>query len=263
MGSLTGVLLLLLLIAASLTLVSLVNRIQTRNRLVRQRVQHLTKRINELEELCAAIEPLLESTLIPKLINEEIIQLIETVQRLDPEATYLEVKLDQAKQMSQQFASGQRNQALNRLLSSDAAIARSKHYINEVANELRKLQGQAKLQNTEMEGFVQELTWTRLMVEVISHIGHGHKAVARKDFLVAYGYYRKAQNLMINSQHKDERRHQMIKQIGELLKNKRASISEDYMPETEFNPSQNVMQLPDQEEVLDQVNPGDKLVGGV
>ena len=68
-----------ILMIASLLVVSFVNRQHTRKRVVTHKIWELRRRINELEEVGAAIEPLVESPIIPKAINDEIIDLINTV----------------------------------------------------------------------------------------------------------------------------------------------------------------------------------------
>lgn len=236
MNSVTGVIVFLSLIVFSLVVVSFANRIQTRNRLIRQRVQMMRLRIDELEEICAGIEPLLESVFIPKLINEEILDLIHSVKQLDANATFVEVKLEHAKALASKLDAEQRTQPFHRMMPSDAAIAKHKHYLTEAGRVVRRHQALGRLQNDEMESYVRELSWAYLMIDVISHVTQGHKAVNRDDPIVAYGYYRRAQNLLMSAQNPDERRHRMIRELGEILNGKRLALSTDLMPETGFNP---------------------------
>lgn len=236
MNSVTGVIIFLALIIFSLVVVSFANRIQTRNRLVRQRVQRMRLRIEELEEICAGIEPLLESVFIPKLINEEILDLIRSVKQLDPSASFVDVKLEHATALAAKLDAEQRSQPFHRVMTSDAAIAKHKHYLAEAARVVRRHQAIGRLQSDEMEFYIKELSWAYLMVDVVSHVTQGHKAVNRDDPIVAYGYYRRAQNLLMGAQSADERRHRLIRELGEVLNGKRLALSTDLMPETEFNP---------------------------
>lgn len=236
MNSFTGVIVFLVLIVFSLVAVSFANRIQTRNRLIRQRVQLMRLRIDELEEICAGVEPLLESPFIPKLINEEILDLIHSVKQLDANAAFVEVKLEHAKALASKLDAEQRTQPLYRIMPSDAAIAKHKHYLTEAGRVVRRHQAIGRLQSDEMESYIRELSWAYLMVDVISHITQGHKAVNRDDPIVAYGYYRRAQNVLMGTQSPDDRRHRMIRELGEVLNGKRLAVSTDLMPETEFNP---------------------------
>lgn len=237
MNSATGVIIFLTLMVFSLVVVSFANRIQTRNRLVRQKAQRMRFRIDDLEEICAGIEPLLESVFIPKLVNEEILDLIHSVKQLDPAATFVDVKLDHAKALAETLDAEQRTQPYYRVMPSDTAIAKHKHYLREAARVVRRHKAIGRLQADEMETYVRELSWAYLMVDVISHVVQGHKAVNRDDPVVAYGYYRRAQNLLMSAQNTDDRRHRMIRELGEILNGKRLALSSDLMPETSFNPT--------------------------
>jgi hypothetical protein len=237
MSSVTGVTLFLALIVFSLITVSIANRIQTRKRLVRHKMLQIRVRIDELEEICAGIEPLLEPVFIPRLINEEILDLIRSVKKLDPNARFADVKLEHAQSLAQQLDAGQRTQPFYRIQPSDAAIAKRKVYLSEAARVVRRHQALGRLDSAEMEAYIRELAWAHLMVDVISHLAQGHKAVNRDDPVVAYGYYRRAQNLLIGTQVADDRRHRMIREIGEILSGKRLAISTDLMPEADFNPT--------------------------
>lgn len=237
MSSFTGIVLFLSIIFGSLALVSFVNRIQTRNRLVRQKVSQMRRRLDELEDLSASIEPLLESVLVPKIINEEVIDLINSIDQLDPNASWLEVRRANAADIAEKLNMDQRTLPFNRIQSSDASIARAKYYLTEAARVVRRHHALNRLESAEMEGYVKELAWAHTMVDVISHVAQGHKAVNRDDPTVAYGYYRKAQNLLMSTNSSDERRHRFIKEIGEIFAGKRLSISPELMPESEFNPT--------------------------
>lgn len=248
MNSVSVLTLCLALMLFSLITVSLINRAQTRNRLINHRIQVLRRRISELEELCVSVEPLLESVIVPRLINDEVIELIQAVQKLDNGANYLELQLEQAQQLSREFNNDRRSQPLYRLMPSDAAIARAKYCLTEAARLIRKHHAHGLLQTAEMEAHIKELSWAHMMVDVISHMGHGHKAVTRGDHLAAYSYYRKAQGILINGSIDEERRHRFIREISEILKNKRVALSLELMPESDFNPEANVMKLPQEEE---------------
>lgn len=237
MNSFTGVTLFFALIVFSLVVVSFANRIQTRNRLVRHKVQQLRMRIDELEEICSGIEPLLESVFIPRLINEEILDLARSVKQLDANAGFVDLKLEHAQNLAQSLDSGQRTQPFYRAQPSDAAIAKHKHYLTEAARVVRRHQSLGRLQTDEMDSYIRELAWAHLMVDVISYIVQGHKAVTREDPVVAYGYYRRAQNLLMGTQLSDDRRHRLIREIGEVLAGKRLALATDLMPESNFNPT--------------------------
>lgn len=237
MSSIAGIALFFALIIFSLVVVSFANRIQTRNRLMRHKAQQMRLRIDELEEVCAGIEPLLESVFIPRLINEEVLDLIKSVKQLDANASFVAVKQEHAQTLAQALDQGQRTQPFYRAQPSDAAIAKHKHYLTEAARVVRRHQTIGRLQTDEMDSYVRELAWAHLMVDVVSFIAQGHKAVTREDPVVAYGYYRRAQNLLMSNQLSDDRRHRMIREIGEILAGKRLALGTDLMPESNFNPT--------------------------
>lgn len=235
-----------ILMIASLLVVSFVNRQHTRKRVVTHKIWELRRRINELEEVGAAIEPLVESPIIPKAINDEIIDLINTVTTLDPSIVYLESNLRTAQALSAAYMEQTAPSVLYRVQPSDAAIARAQHYLQEAGRIIRNQQIAGRLDITEMDQFIRELGWAHLMVEVLSHIGQGHKALGRSDVLSAYGYYRNAINKLMTSTVTDERKHRLIREVSEILQNKRKAISLDLMPESNFNPGANTPDLPQQ-----------------
>lgn len=240
MSETTGIALFLILALTSLIVVSLVNRFQTRRRLVRSKVQQLRHRIAELAEICSGIEPLLDSTQVPRLINEEVIDLIRSVQRLDPEGAQMEAQLDSAQQLAEAYQRNQRQHGLNRIMPSDAKIAKHQFYLTEAGRLVRRHESLRRLSSSDLEAHLKELAWAHLTVAVVSLIAQGHRASVRGDPVVAFGFYRKAQNLLIGSAVADQRRHQMIRELGEIQNNKRQTLSPEVMPEAQqTQPSSN------------------------
>jgi predicted XRE-type DNA-binding protein len=235
-----------ILMIASLFVVSFVNHQHTRKRVVTHKVWELRRRINELEEVGAAIEPLVESPIIPKIINDEIIDLIHTTTNLDPSIIYLESNLRTAQALSESYLEQSSSSVLYRVQPSDAAIARAQHYLQEAGRIVRSQQVAGRINSIEMDQFISELGWAHLMVEVLSHISQGHKALSRSDVLSAYGYYRNAVNKLMTSTVSDERKHRLIREVSEILQNKRKSVSLDLMPESTFNPASSTPDLPQQ-----------------
>lgn len=244
MNSFTGVILFIFLAAASLAIVSFANRAQTRNRVIRVKTQQLRRRIAELEDMCVAIEPMIETTQVPTLISEEIIDLMNSVKKLDPNARDVDDNLKAVRDRLKKYQTGNRQHSLYRLLTSDAAIARAKYQLNEAGRIVRRHANVGRLNAEEMEEYVEELAWAHLMVDAITHIGHGHRAVSRAEYMNAYNHYRSAQKVLLKSNHSDSRRHRMAREVGEILNNERTCLSTDLMPETEFNPSENGRKLP-------------------
>jgi hypothetical protein len=77
------------------------------------------------------------------------------------------------------------------------------------------------------------------MVDVTSLVAQGHKAVSRSDRVTAYGYYKRAENLVMNAHTSDPCRLRLIRQLNDIIDGKRASLDESIMPEVEFNPRPN------------------------
>lgn len=241
--------LLLVLAVMSLVVVNFVNRRETRRRLITQRISFIRHRIAELEELAAAIEPLLESTQIPKLVNDEIIYQIETIIKLDPENAYMQPTLKAAKALSEDLALEKRSCQLMRALSSDAQVARCKFQLNEAARLIRSNQVHGRVDALEADTFIKELEWALVMAEVITYVNQGHVSMKQGDVLKAYGYYKHAQQALIASSHSDERRHRLIREVSDILTNRRKSVSEDLMPETQNNPGEDSAPVPSLDEV--------------
>lgn len=238
MSGFTGVLVLLFVIAASLLLVGFADHMQTRRHVLQHKLQQMTLRIGELEEICAGVEPLIESILVPRLINDEILDLAQSIKRLDPNATSIDIKLEQAKELAEKFAAGQRSQPFYRVLPDEAAIAKHKQFLTEAGRIVRRHHALGRIQNADMESSIRELGWSHMMLDVVSLVVLGHQAVNRNDPVVAYGYYKRAQNLLMTSHLQDDRRHRLVREIDEILEGKRLALDEELMPESAFNPTQ-------------------------
>jgi len=236
MASIDTIAIFLLLTFCSLVAVSYVNRQQLRSRLVAQKIAQLKRRILELEELGALVEPLVENMGIVKIVCEEVIELIQKTQALDSHSHYLEVNLANARERINVLDSQVRQQPLWRIQNSDAAIARAQFSLNETGRIIRRQESAGLMEEAEMEAYIGELAWSNAMVTIMSLIAQGHQALNHGDILKAYAYYKKAQQVLIQTNHGDERRQRLIKEVGEMMNNRRKFISIDLMPEAEFNP---------------------------
>ena len=236
MSNLNIVILLLGLAFASLFLVSYINGQQTRKRLINNKFNQLKRRASELVELGATIEPLLESPRILAIMNNEVIDIIEKMRQLVPSSPFIEIGLENAGERAEELASPDYKITTYRMMESDAAIARAQHGLNEAAIAIRKNQAAGQIEVSEMDMYIRELAWANLMVSVITMIGHGHKAAKRGDILRAHAFYKKALEKATQPGLQDERQNQYISEIGEILNNKRKSLSVELMPETNFNP---------------------------
>ena len=183
MSALAALIILCSLAVASLIAVSVINNREMKNNLVRQKLRQFKRRVEELEELVINLDQLVESRAIPKMVNDEIIELVSTMLELDSSARYLEASLINARKRAEELSDESEERPLMRLRNSDAQIARAKHMLNETGLVLRKQHSQGSLTISELETFIAELAWAQLMVDAISHIAQGHKAANRRDVL--------------------------------------------------------------------------------
>lgn len=237
MSTIVIIALLLTLAIMSLVVVNFVNSRETRRRLITHKITSLRRRIAELEEMATSLEPLLESTQIPRAINDDIINQIETIIKLDPSNEYMKPTLEAAKALSEDLALEKRSCQLMRALSSDAQVARCKFQLNEAARLVRRNQLAGRIDALEADTFIKELSWALMMIEVITFINQGHVSIKQNDVLKAYGFYKHAQQTLIANPHSDQRRHRLIREVSDMLANRRKFLSEDLMPETGNNPS--------------------------
>jgi hypothetical protein len=70
------------------------------------------------------------------------------------------------------------------------------------------------------------------MIETISIIGQGLRSKKRRDPVSAQSFYKRARQSLANSTHTDPRRHRIMKELSEMINNKRDLLSRDLMHET-------------------------------
>lgn len=242
-SSLEAVLLCLAFACVSLVLVGLVNSHQNRRRLVRQKLDQMKRRLFDLEEISVSIEPLIESKSMLIYVLNEIVDLIKRIRKLEPRNPQLENNLTSAEERLDKLHANRGSTQLWRILGSDAAIARARYALNEAGRVLRKRQALGELTPEMLHGYINELSWAHCMVAAITLTGSGHQAVTRGDVLKAFAYYKNAQQALMQASHNDERRHQFIRELSEILSNQRKSISLNLMPEADYNPSANSANL--------------------
>lgn len=216
---------------ASLIMVSIANQKQARAKIVRHKLKQLRFKTEELEELVLTADQLLESRMVARLINDEIIDILENMLQLDSSAHYLENSLNNAQSRAQDYQQDSQNRSVNRVFDSDAQIAKAQHALTEMGRIVRAIHSQSRVSSDELHALISELSWAHLMADVISHIAQGHKAAIRGDFLNADAFYKKAKHSLVQNPHADDRRNRMIKEIGEINSGRRASLSTDLMHE--------------------------------
>ena len=225
-----------LMVIGSLFVVSAINRRQTRYKLKEAVFNKLKRRASEVVELEIMVEPLLEGTSILKILNEEVIHIIDKMRQIFPENHFIDIGQTNAEQRKEVLNDPDYDHFTNRFLDGAAAIARAQHALNETATIIRKQQAEGFIELGQMELYIRELSWAHLMVSVITYVTQGHKMININDAVRAHAFYKKALEHATQSGHSDQRQNRYISEIGELMNRKRMALSEDLMPENEFNP---------------------------
>lgn len=240
------------LVVTSLTVVSLVNSHEERQRSERQRQRHLRFKLQELEEIVLSINQLVENRQIIRLLNEELLETIVSIRESEPDNSHLNALYHTALARHESLTADPGSGGhvydlppLDRMQHSDVDIARAKHVLSEALILLRRQQRSGKIELDELHALQVELDWASLMVEVISMVGQGHKSVRRRDNFTGHAFYKKAHHLLTQSSHPDERRGQFIQELNDIMLGKRRSISPELMPETALNPDASETQLLD------------------
>ena len=233
----TNVLTVFLILAFfSLVFVSYINRRQLRNRLVSQKVVQMKRRILDLEAQAAVIEPLLENMRVVQIVYEEIIELAEKTSKLDSNRQHPGSNMTNAQTHIERISSHPVQNNLWRIQQSDSSIAKAQYALNEAGRIVRRRHAAGFLEKNEMETCIHDLAWAKLMVTTISMVAQGHQTLVNGNTLKAYAFYNKAQQILLQANNADERKPRMIKEIGEIMSNRRKALSLDLMPESDFNP---------------------------
>jgi len=189
----------LFIAATAMSVVAYTNYRVDKAKNMRHKLQKYRVRVEELEDVILALDQICESRAIPRIINDEVIELYEIMMEMDPRANYLKAGHGNAIARSEELSNESAERHISRMCSSDAQIARLQAYFKESSGILRTHHTNNKISTTELQSYLEELEWLDLMVSVISNIAQGHKAYTRQDALTANAFYKKAQSEMINS----------------------------------------------------------------
>ena len=221
----TLIVILIFLMLITLFGVSLLNRIQQRQRLRRLEQRRLRIRAEEMSELVNCLEQTLPNRSITKHINDMVIALQHQMLALeDKNREHLEAAIQKSEQYSEDLLNPKNRQNISYRRDSDAQIAKTQQYLNETMHLLTQLAAQGDINEVELDTYLGELRWAYLMVSVMSYIAQGDKSIAITDRLA---FYRRAQQLLMESMHQDPRRLQMIKELSEMIDGERNGLSYD------------------------------------
>lgn len=216
---------LVFLMLITLFAVSVLNRIQQRQRQRRLEQRRLRIQVEELTDLVNCLEQTLPNRTIIKHINDMIIALQHQMLSLeDKNREHLEAAILKSELYSEELLNPRNRQTISFQRDSDAQIAKTQLYLNEAMNLIVQLAAKGTINEVELDAYQTELRWAYLMVSVMSYIGQGDKSVAVSDRLA---FYRKAQHLLMESMHQDPRRLQMIKELSEMVDGERVGLSRD------------------------------------
>lgn len=224
----TLIVILVFLMLITLFGVSVIGRIQQRQRMRRLQQRRLRVQAEELIEVVACLEQTLPNRTITKHINDMIIALQQQMLALeDNHPEHIEAAIQKSELYSEELINPKNRHSISYQRESDAQIAKTQLHINETMHLITQLAAQGTINEVELDAYMVELRWAHLMVSVMSYIGQGDKSIAISDRFSAQAFYRKAQQLLMESMHQDPRRLKMIKELSEMVDGGRVGLSRD------------------------------------
>lgn len=224
----TLIVILVFLMLITLFAVSVIDRIQQRHRQRRLQQRRLRVQTEELIEIVSCLELTLPNRSITKHINDMVISLQQQMLTLeDKNPEYIEAAIHKSELHSEELLNPKNRQAITYQQESDAQIAKTQLHLNAAMHLVTQLAAQGTINEIELDAYLIELRWAYLMVSVMSYIGQGDKSMSISDRFSAQSFYRKAQQLLMESMHQDPRRMKMIKELSEMVDGGRASLSRE------------------------------------
>lgn len=219
---------LVFLMVVTLLTVSVINRIQQRQRERRLQQRRLRIQAEELGEVVSCLEQTIPNRMIIKHINDMIIALQQQMLALeDKNPEHIEAAIRKSEAHSEEMLNPQNRPPVSYQRESDAQIAKTQLHLNEAMHLVTHLAARGVINEVELEAYLTELRWAYLMVSVMSYIAQGEKSMGISDRFSAQAFFRKAQQLLMESMHQDPRRLKMIKELGEMVDGDRVSLSRE------------------------------------
>ena len=221
-----------LVILAALGLVSFINQMQKRERTRRLQQRQMRLQVELLEEVVDCLSQTLPNRQIAKHVNDEILDHLQRILQLERRnTTHIEANIKYAETRGNELVNLRSRPRTSYLKESDVQIVQAQSHLNKAAHVLRHQHVLGRVSDEELDVYLNELNWAHLMVSAVSFIGQGYKASSRGDIFSAQAYYKKAQYLLIESNHPDPKRMRMIRELGETIAGTRKVLSEDLVPE--------------------------------
>lgn len=224
----TLIVILVFLMLITLFALSVINRIQQRQRQRRFQQRRLRIQAEELNEVVTSLEQTLPNRTITKHINDMIIVLQQQMLTLEDKNTeHIEASIRKSEIYSEELLNPKNRQSISYQRESDAQIAKTQLHLNHAMHLVMELAAQGTINEVELDVYLVELRWAYLMVSVMSYIGQGDKSMSISDRFSAQAFYRKAQQLLLESMHQDPRRLKMIKELSEMVDGDRVGLSRE------------------------------------
>lgn len=224
----TLIVILFILMFMALVAISVINRIQLRQRERRLQRRRLRIRAEELVEVVGCLEQTLPNRMITKHVNDMIASVQQQMLALeDNNPELLEQAIQKTEAHSEELLSSSNRHTISYQRESDAQIAKTQLHLNDAMHLVSQLAAQGIINEAELNTYLSELRWAHLMVGVMSYIGQGDKSLAMSDRFSAQAFYRKAQQHLMESMHQDPRRLKMIKELSEMVDGARMSLSRE------------------------------------
>ena len=236
MSSFLALLVFAIISVSSLLVVSWANHLETRKKLIKSKLRILKIQFEDLQQVIASVDQTVEPRAISRLLIDEAVAIAESMQELASDDGYVIAALNNTKALQEELATEGDVDRIHRIRESDSQIALSQKQLEKAAAVLIKKQALGGLSPEECNSFKSHLAWARLMLAVLSYVAQGHQATNRGEVLPARAFYQKAKTTLSQSAHPDSRRKTMILELKEIIDNRRVSLSEELMPETEYNP---------------------------
>lgn len=222
------IVILVFLMLVTLLVVSVISRIQQQQRQHRLRQRRLRMQIDEISQVVTCLEHTLPNRVIAKHINDMILGLQQQMLALeDKHPEHIEAAIRKTELHGEELLNPKNRHNIRYQQESDAQIAKTQSHLNEAMYLVTQLAAQGTINDIQLESYLVELRWAYLMVSVMSFIGQGDKSMALNDRFSAQAFYRKAQQLLIESMHQDPRRLKMIKELSEMVDGARDSLSSE------------------------------------
>lgn len=218
-----------LVVIGALIGLSWLDKLDQKNRHERLKLRRLQNYSEEIQDLLSTLIETIPNDKIILAINEHLIEQLEEILSL-PEAPVesTTLALNLAKERQTQWQEKIKPRFSRYARDSDAQIARTQLQLKAAMEFLPVLASKKKITAAELESFLSELRWAALMVSVMSFVAQGERALVISDRFSALAFFRKAQQLLMESLHPDPRRVKMIKEISEIIDGDRAKLSDEF-----------------------------------